>query len=307
MPAEDNNGRARHLLAVGMPVFNGARWLEESIESILSQSFSDFELFIADNASTDETEAICRRYVDRDSRVRFHRHEHNRGALRNYNDVFAMTASKYFKWASCSDICKPTLFERCVETLEARDDVVLAYAQTMLFSSVTGQQRLFYQNLTLEADSPSNRIGIALDWLEGLNNAYNGVFRRSALVNVMPYKEARGHDINFMLEMSLHGKFVEICEPLFHRRYQADSTGDLLDAEEEELFFGARNKRYGRWERAIRQMDRLVFPFRAPISLSEKIRVELELVSRLTWLGSSTLRKLIRLSQRAWRIVSRVE
>ncbi|MCB1750401.1 MAG: glycosyltransferase [Gammaproteobacteria bacterium] len=300
MPADENQGPSKHLLAVGMPVYNGARWLEQSIESILSQSFTDFELFIADNASSDETGTICRRYAEADPRVRYHRHARNRGALKNYNDVFGMTASKYFKWASCSDICKPSLFERCIEILEARDEVVLAYAQTVLFSSISGGQSLFYQNLTLEDDSPSDRIRVAFDWLEGLNNAYNGVFRRSALNNMMPYREARGFDINMMLEMSLYGKFVEVEEPLFHRRFDPESTGEKLAHKEQVSFFGADNMEFGPLQRASRQLDRFAMPFRTPIPLAEKLRIELELMYRSMWLGPALARRLISLARRVW-------
>jgi glycosyltransferase involved in cell wall biosynthesis len=304
MPRQETKGQSSHLLTVGMPVYNGARWLEESVESILSQSFSDFELFIADNASTDETEAICHRYAEADARVRYYRHPSNQGALRNYNDVFGMTTSKYFKWASCSDLCKPTLFERCIEILEAHDEVVLAYAQTVLFSSITGEERLFYQNLTLEDDAASQRIGIAFDWLEGLNNAYNGVFRRSALVNMMPYKEARGFDINLMLEMSLYGKFIEIYEPLFYRRYETESTGEQLNDAGRLSFFGADHMEYGRLQRAMRQLDRFAMPFRTPVPFLEKLRIELELVSRSMWVGPATMRKLRARAKRVWGIFS---
>ncbi len=304
MTIEERNAQPQHLLAVGMPVYNGEKWLQESIESILSQSFTDFELLISDNASTDGTERICRRYAETDSRVRYHRHTLNRGALANYNDVFRMTSSRYFKWASCSDICMPTLFERCLEVLEARDEVVLAYAQTVLFSSITGQQCLFYQNLTLEDDSPGNRIRIALDWLEGLNCTYNGVFRRSTIRNVMPYKETMGYDINFMLEVSLYGKFIEVCEPLFHRRYEMESTGLMLDHAERVSFFGADKMAFGRIGRLIRYLDKFAMPFRAPISIAEKLKIELELLIRLSWLIPTLGQKLIKLPGRLWAKVS---
>ncbi len=300
MPVENSRGEIRPQLAIGMPVYNGGRWLEESIDSILSQSVTNFELLIADNASTDDTETICRRYAEIDSRVRYHRHAYNRGALKNYNDVFGMTASKYFKWASCSDHCKPTFFERCIEVLESRDDVVLAYPQTMLFSSDTGQECLFYQNLMLEDQAASQRIGIALDWLEGLNCAYNGIFRRSALEKIMPYKEVRSYDINLMLEMSLHGKFVEIAKPLFHRRFDPESTGILLNQRDRVSFFGAYKMEFGRLQWTMREMDRLAMPFRAPISFAEKLRIERELLGRLVWRLPSLLRKSITLLKRVW-------
>ncbi|MEM1190846.1 MAG: glycosyltransferase family 2 protein [Pseudomonadota bacterium] len=288
----------QHLIAVGIPVFNGEQWLEESLDSILSQTFPDFEVFIADNASTDRTREICLRYANADPRVRYHRHPRNLGALRNYNAVFEETHSQYFKWASCSDICKPHLLERCLEVLETREDVVLAYAKTMLFSTMGDVKQRYYQNLNLEYDSPSHRFAVAADWLEGLNNAYNGVWRRSAMESLMPYRESRGYDINFMLEMALRGKFVEVPEVLFHRRYETQSTGDLLAKSEQVSFFGADKVRYGRRERLARQLHRFTIPFRAPISPAEKLRVGVELLARLSWLGPALWRNVRSLARR---------
>ena len=67
-------------VSIGMPVYNGAAFLKESLDSLLSQTYGDFELIISDNASTDETESICRSYAAGDPRVRYQRQEENRGA-----------------------------------------------------------------------------------------------------------------------------------------------------------------------------------------------------------------------------------
>ncbi|HLR96223.1 MAG TPA: glycosyltransferase, partial [Jiangellaceae bacterium] len=74
-------------VTIGLPVFNGERYLEAAIDSILAQDFQDFELLLADNASTDATLEICERAAARDPRVTVHRSEANRGAAWNYNRV----------------------------------------------------------------------------------------------------------------------------------------------------------------------------------------------------------------------------
>ena len=75
-------------VSVGMPVYNSEAYLREAVDSILSQSFADFELIISDNASTDSTEEICRAYASQDRRVRYLRSSVNIGANGNYNNVF---------------------------------------------------------------------------------------------------------------------------------------------------------------------------------------------------------------------------
>ena len=90
-----------------MPVYNGARYLASAIESILGQTFTDFELIISDNASTDDTPIICLRYAALDERIRYVRNDRNMGASWNYNRVYALARAPYFKQAAHDDLCAP--------------------------------------------------------------------------------------------------------------------------------------------------------------------------------------------------------
>ena len=119
-------------VSIGLPVYNGEAHLAEALDSLLAQTFSDFELIISDNASTDRTAEICRAYAARDPRIRYTRQEQNRGAAWNYNRVFALASGRYFKWFSHDDLCSQNYFERCVEILERDPAVVLSYGKTTL-------------------------------------------------------------------------------------------------------------------------------------------------------------------------------
>jgi glycosyltransferase involved in cell wall biosynthesis len=66
-------------VSIGLPVYNGERWLAESVDSLSAHTFTDIELIICDNATTDGTEAICRRYSEQDSRMRYSRNAENIG------------------------------------------------------------------------------------------------------------------------------------------------------------------------------------------------------------------------------------
>ena len=115
-------------VSIGLPVYNGQKFIERTLESILNQDFDDFELIISDNASEDKTEYICRRYVQKDSRIRYSRNDVNVGAGENYNKVFKLAKGKYFKWAAHDDECHRTMLRRCVEVLDcAPDSVVMVY------------------------------------------------------------------------------------------------------------------------------------------------------------------------------------
>src|SRR3954470_1776125 len=116
-------------VTVGLPVYNGERYVADAIDSLLAQTFSDFELIVCDNASTDRTEAIVRGFAARDSRVRYCRNVENIGLYPNFNLVRGMARGEFFKWLAHDDICSPTYLQRCVEALEADPAASMAYTR----------------------------------------------------------------------------------------------------------------------------------------------------------------------------------
>ena len=94
------------MITVGMPVYNGDKYIEQAIESILSQTFGDFEFLISDNASTDRTREICLDYAVSDSRIHYLRNDVNLGAARNYNRLFEIGSAPYFRWMNADDVAE---------------------------------------------------------------------------------------------------------------------------------------------------------------------------------------------------------
>jgi glycosyltransferase involved in cell wall biosynthesis len=115
-------------LSIGLPVYNGQKYLSESLDALLGKSYTNFELVISENASTDSTEEICRRYAAMNSRIRYIRQARNIGAAPNHNVVFQESRGELFKWASHDDLYGRDLLARCVEVLDERPDVVPAHA-----------------------------------------------------------------------------------------------------------------------------------------------------------------------------------
>jgi glycosyltransferase involved in cell wall biosynthesis len=105
-------------VAIGMPVWNGENFVSEAIESILGQTYGDFELVISDNASTDATAEICRGYAKQDTRIRYFRQTKNIGAGPNHDEVFRLSAGRYFKWACHDDILATEFIVECVRVLD---------------------------------------------------------------------------------------------------------------------------------------------------------------------------------------------
>lgn len=284
------------ILSVGMPVYNGAKWIEDAIESILEQSFGDFELIIADNASTDDTERICRSFAGRDARVRYHRNSSNIGIYRNFDLVFELASGKYFKWAACSDFCLEGFFEKCVAVLDARPDVVLVYPKTLLLYSRPGGEEYaeeYDDNLNIEDDRPSKRFGEYLN-RERYNNVMHGIIRASALRETGLNRPMPGSDISMIAELSLRGKFVEIPDRLYVRRFDPETSSILMN-----VALAAERATPGAptvTQRVRLHAYRFVTTFRAPIGFLEKLRVWLYLLRRVAWLRHQVFRKLVQVA-----------
>src|SRR5258706_4754500 len=112
-------------VSIGLPVYNGATLLGRAIESLLAQTYLDFELIIADNCSTNGTVELCRDYVMRDSRIRLHQNQINIGAAKNFNRVFELSSGQFFMWAAHDDLWKSTYIAKCVAALEKFPSVVI--------------------------------------------------------------------------------------------------------------------------------------------------------------------------------------
>lgn len=234
-------------VSVGMPAYNSSKWIGAAIESILDQSFGDFELIISDNASTDSTYAICEGYARQDSRIRLVRNPLNVGANRNYLAVLAQARGSYFKWASSNDICAPAFLQRCVEALEADRSAVLAFPMTTLFEMDTSDGEAYDSDFELLSDEASQRLTTLLDSIR-LNNAFNGVIRRAALLAAAPMGNFQRADIALMAELVLLGKFLLVRERLFFRRMSEDSATRLKTPKQVDLHLAPQAVRPLQWQ-----------------------------------------------------------
>lgn len=213
-------------VSIGMPLFNGERYMRESIDSILTQTFEDLELIISDNASTDATREIVLDYAARDPRIRYYRNEHNMGAAYNYNRVIELAEGEYFKHAAYDDILSPTNIQRCVEELNRYPTCVLAY--TMMMTIDENGRPIEELPASLDLRQPSawrryvefNRVmdpGRMCDPVFGL-------FRTSVLRQTRMLQRFMSADVFLLLEMTLRGEIHEIPECLFFERFHAKGS-----------------------------------------------------------------------------------
>jgi glycosyltransferase involved in cell wall biosynthesis len=145
-------------VSIGMPLYNAERFLEQALDGILAQTFTDFELVISDNDSTDSTQAICQRYAERDPRIKYHRLPSNIGVSRNFNRVFELSTGDYFKWCAHDDIPAPTFLEKCVAVLDSRPEVVMCYTKGIAIDENGLELRYFTYTLDLDSPDPVKRF-----------------------------------------------------------------------------------------------------------------------------------------------------
>ena len=118
-------------VSIGMPVFNGETFIRVALDSLLTQTFTDFELIISDNASTDSTEAISRSYAERDARIRYVRQSENMGALKNFQFLLEEAVGEYFMWAAVDDVWDKKWIEVLLPIAKKFDCLAYGRVQTI--------------------------------------------------------------------------------------------------------------------------------------------------------------------------------
>jgi glycosyltransferase involved in cell wall biosynthesis len=205
---------------VGLPVYNGENYIAESIDALLGQTYTDFELIISDNASTDSTADICRRYEKQDSRVRYFRQPQNIGLAPNHNFVAEQARGELFKWASNDDLYARDLLERCVDALDKYPDVVLAHSWTAKVDGSGAVTQAFKYPLTTDSPRAPERFRSVL-FDSGGDDDY-GVMRLEVLRRTAMKESYHHADHTIIAEIVLHGRFYQVPDWLYFRRDHAD-------------------------------------------------------------------------------------
>jgi glycosyltransferase involved in cell wall biosynthesis len=205
-------------VSIGMPVYNGADYIRRSVESLLAQDYEDFELIISDNASTDETESICREFAATDARIRYYRNDTNVGASGNYNKTFKLARGKFFKWAAHDDECDRTMLSRCVEFLErAPDRVTMVYPLAELIDEQSKTLRSPLDRIESRDPRPHRRLAHLL-WSLNMCDPVFGLYRTEQLRKTRLIGPFIGADNVMLGELVMMGEIWELNEVLFRLR-----------------------------------------------------------------------------------------
>ena len=237
------------LVSVGTPVYNGEEYLENAINSILSQTYHNFELIISDNCSTDSTETICKKFQQLDNRVFYYRNKKNMGFCWNQNHVIRLSKGKYFLLAHHDDIRAQNYVEQCVKVLENDSSIVLCYSTTQ---DINENEIHIQRSDPLKHYNSQNTIERLKEIIE-LNHICEpdfGLIRMAILKKTKLHGNYPDSDRVLLAELILYGPFLKIEETLFYRRdHDSQSTAA----------YPSRHSRYEFFD--MSKAGKIVFPF----------------------------------------------
>jgi len=224
-------------VTIGLPVFNGEKYIQKRIDSILNQTFSDFEVIISDNASTDKTQKICQDYTKNDSRIRYVRHEKSIGGWENFQFLINNVESKYFVWAAVDDYWLPEFLEKNLDVLESKKYVgsiskisyIDSKSKRPRKNRILKIRRYFSYDEYPKDGGYENRIEFYLRFITA-ENIY-AVFRTIELRKSLISKQMQAQDLAIILNILKFGEIKVLDEVLMHRTAKGMMTGAASNIE----------------------------------------------------------------------------
>ena len=231
--------RAAPPVSIGLPVYNGERYLPITLRDLCGQTYGDFELVVCDNASTDATAEIVQEAATRDPRIRYVRNDENLGALPNANRAFALSRGARYALAGHDDRHAPDFLARLVSALDEDPAAVVAYGDQTLIGAdgrpfrFDPERRLYldadgmeyHYDAALQRDLPVDPVDRYRAVLRStdINAPIHGLFRREALERIGPH-EIHGSDRRIVAHAALLGRFAFVDALLFGYRIHPGST-----------------------------------------------------------------------------------
>lgn len=216
-------------VAVGLPVYNAERYLEQALESLVNQTHRDLEIVISDNGSTDRTSEICERYAAQDPRITYYRHDSNRGAGWNFNFVLDHANAPYFRWYAYDDCLDARCIELCADALDADASLILVWPRTIVIDENGTVSEENSNTLWWDAGTPSSRVNSLLgrplvESLLRLCHPIYGLMRREVLMRARRHGSYPSADCALLVELAVLGPWARVPEAVFYSRRHLESS-----------------------------------------------------------------------------------
>jgi glycosyltransferase involved in cell wall biosynthesis len=210
-------------VSIGVPVYNGAVHIRRALDSLLAQSFRDFELIISDNASTDDTREICQEYERKDSRVRYVRQKRNLGPIRNFDFLLNQSKGEYFMWAAHDDVWDSRFLETMVHEFAKSDDSVVAVGCEAQYTVDTIKQPFFREGVAFYdvlLGSAIKRVSYVLH--NGYGNLFYSLFKRECLFldgesALSGFSQVSLNELPFFIAIAFQGNWKIISDVYFYK------------------------------------------------------------------------------------------
>lgn len=227
-------------ISIGLPIFNGQRYLDAAVRSILAQTNGDFELIIADNCSTDASLEMARKWQESDPRIRILESPKNLGAAPNFNRLVPEARGEFFKWMACDDLIRPDFLEKCTERMQAASATVLVYSDAVKIDEDGNELRPIYDSqmkLATDAPDPITRFRDLVLKDHSCISVF-GLIRTDALKRTDLIGSYFASDRVLLADLALLGPFCRINEPLIlHREHLERSTKSIPQPKDRVAWF----------------------------------------------------------------------
>jgi glycosyltransferase involved in cell wall biosynthesis len=218
-------------ISIGLPVYNGERFIREALDSVLRQTFTDFELIISDNNSSDTTQEICRSYAARDWRLKYIRQEKNQGGFWNFCFVAQQAMGQFFTWLAHDDILEPQFLERTVQYMLRNPRTVVATSDFAIIDESGSKLRI--DKLDELRDSlcwEIRRMPFFEFAYPNIHLCFYGLIQtkvcKSVLAELREPKMMTGSEHPFLARFAAAGEIVALPEVL--RKYRSHDAGVYL-------------------------------------------------------------------------------
>lgn len=296
-------------VTVGVPVYNGAKYISNTLEALRSQSLADIQVVVADNASTDGTLDVVRGVVGDDPRFEILTSEVNRGIPWNFNRLVDAARAPHFMWNGADDWVRATHLERCAALLDAHPEANIAFSRVILVDS-KGEEvgQMDDEGLDFATRSPSERVGLFFERNVYQVIGFGGVIRTDVLRAAGKHPARYGGDLQLAVKLAMAAPWVQVPEQLYvSRRHdeQMNKTqgGDVIDQMRVYRPDWSRPVTFPQWSLTAAMVRETLT---APVPITERLAAAAQVVRRWlvpNWrmLAFDVKRNLVRLARGRYR------
>lgn len=218
-------------VSIIIPVFNTEKYIAKAVESIINQTYSNIELIIVDDASTDSTYQICENYAQRDNRIRLYKNNSNLGMMANWNKALDYVTGEYWGKLDADDWWDITFVEKCVSILDVQHETGMVCGRYVIVDENDNIDFSSEYQLPLEFQNQSTdfiwkvKQGPSGMFIPNLSQQGNGLIRTEVLTKLGKYTLLPAGDTEYYYRIGAHYKIFFIDELIhFHRVWSENFT-----------------------------------------------------------------------------------